>query len=62
MSEDLAKNSAIPRLECPEALAGTAAWLASDDAGFVTGQAVSVSGGLEPALNELFGIALWEAV
>jgi len=46
MSEDLAKNSAIPRLECPEDLAGTAAWLASDDAGFVTGQAVSVSGGL----------------
>jgi NAD(P)-dependent dehydrogenase (short-subunit alcohol dehydrogenase family) len=46
MSEDLAKNSAIPRLECPEDLAGTAAWLASDDAGFVTGQVVSVSGGL----------------
>jgi len=46
MSEDLAKNYAIPMLECPEDLAGTAAWLASDDAGFVTGQAVSVSGGL----------------
>jgi len=46
MSEDLAKNSAIPRLEYTEDLAGTAAWLASDDAGFVTGQAVSVSGGL----------------
>jgi NAD(P)-dependent dehydrogenase (short-subunit alcohol dehydrogenase family) len=46
MSKELAKNSAIPRLETPEDLAGTAAWLASDDAGFVTGQAVSVSGGL----------------
>ena len=46
MSEDLANNSAIPRLEYPEDLAGTAAWLASDDAGFVTGQVVSVSGGL----------------
>jgi NAD(P)-dependent dehydrogenase (short-subunit alcohol dehydrogenase family) len=46
MSKELAKNSAIPRLEYPEDLAGTAAWLASDDAGFVTGQAVSVSGGL----------------
>jgi len=46
MSEELAKNSAIPRLEYPEDLAGTAAWLASDDAGFITGQAVSVSGGL----------------
>jgi NAD(P)-dependent dehydrogenase (short-subunit alcohol dehydrogenase family) len=46
MSEELAKNSAIPRLEYPEDLVGTAAWLASDDAGFVTGQAISVSGGL----------------
>jgi len=46
MSEELAKNSAIPRLEYPEDLAGTAAWLASDDAAFVTGQTVSVSGGL----------------
>jgi NAD(P)-dependent dehydrogenase (short-subunit alcohol dehydrogenase family) len=46
MSEVLAKNSAIPRLEYPEDLVGTVAWLASDDASFVTGQAVSVSGGL----------------
>lgn len=46
MSEQLAQISAIPRLEYPEDLAGTAAWLASDDAAFVTGQAVSVSGGL----------------
>jgi NAD(P)-dependent dehydrogenase (short-subunit alcohol dehydrogenase family) len=46
MSEQLAQNSAIPRLEYPEDLAGTAAWLASDDAAFVTGQNISVSGGL----------------
>lgn len=46
MSEQLAQNSAIPRLEYPEDLAGTAAWLASDDAAFVTGQTISVSGGL----------------
>lgn len=46
MSEELAKVSAIPRLEYPQDLAGTAAWLASDDASFVTGQAISISGGL----------------
>jgi NAD(P)-dependent dehydrogenase (short-subunit alcohol dehydrogenase family) len=46
MSEVLANSSAIPRLEYPEDLAGAAAWLASDDAAFVTGQNISVSGGL----------------
>jgi len=46
MSEQLAQNSAIPRLEYPEDLAGAAAWLASDDAAFVTGQTISVNGGL----------------
>jgi len=46
MSEELARNSAIPRLEYPEDLVGTAAWLASDDAAFVTGQVISVNGGL----------------
>jgi NAD(P)-dependent dehydrogenase (short-subunit alcohol dehydrogenase family) len=46
MSEVLANSSAIPRLEYPDDLAGTAAWLASDDAAFVTGQNISVSGGL----------------
>lgn len=46
MSEELATKSAIPRLEYPEDLVGTAAWLASDDAAFVTGQTISVSGGL----------------
>jgi NAD(P)-dependent dehydrogenase (short-subunit alcohol dehydrogenase family) len=46
MSEVLANSSAIPRLEYPEDLAGAAAWLSSDDAAFVTGQNISVSGGL----------------
>ena len=46
MGKQLAENSAIPRLEYPEDIAGTAAWLASDDAAFVTGQTISVSGGL----------------
>jgi len=46
MSELLAQNSAIPRLEYPEDLVGTVAWLVSDDAAFVTGQTISVSGGL----------------
>jgi NAD(P)-dependent dehydrogenase (short-subunit alcohol dehydrogenase family) len=46
ISEELANNSAIPRLEYPDDLAGAAAWLASDDAAFVTGQNISVSGGL----------------
>jgi NAD(P)-dependent dehydrogenase (short-subunit alcohol dehydrogenase family) len=46
MSEVLANSSAIPRLEYPDDLAGAAAWLASDDAAFVTGQNISVSGGL----------------
>jgi len=46
ITEEFAKNSAIPRPEYPEDLAGTAVWLASDDAEFVTGQNISVSGGL----------------
>jgi NAD(P)-dependent dehydrogenase (short-subunit alcohol dehydrogenase family) len=46
LSKQLAEQSAIPRLEVPEDLVGTAAWLASDDAAFVTGQTISVSGGL----------------
>jgi NAD(P)-dependent dehydrogenase (short-subunit alcohol dehydrogenase family) len=46
MSEALANSSAIPRLEYPDDLAGAAAWLSSDDAAFVTGQNISVSGGL----------------
>jgi NAD(P)-dependent dehydrogenase (short-subunit alcohol dehydrogenase family) len=46
MSRQLAEQSAIPRLEVPEDLVGAAAWLASDDAAFVTGQTISVNGGL----------------
>ncbi|TYB33671.1 MAG: 3-oxoacyl-ACP reductase FabG [Flexistipes sinusarabici] len=46
ISGALANNSAIPRLEYPDDLVGTAAWLASDDAAFVSGQNISVSGGL----------------
>ncbi|BBD79035.1 SDR family NAD(P)-dependent oxidoreductase [Aerosticca soli] len=46
MAKQLAEQSAIPRLEVPEDLVGTAAWLASDDAAFVTGQTVCVNGGL----------------
>jgi len=46
MAKQLAEQSAIPRLEVPEDLVGTAAWLASDDAAFVTGQTICVDGGL----------------
>jgi len=36
----------IPRAGEPEDIASTALWLASDDASFVTGQAIAVDGGL----------------
>jgi NAD(P)-dependent dehydrogenase (short-subunit alcohol dehydrogenase family) len=36
---------AIPRAEVPEDLVGTALFLASDDAGFITGQTIIVDGG-----------------
>lgn len=36
---------AIPRAEVPEDLVGTALFLASDDAGFITGQTIVVDGG-----------------
>jgi NAD(P)-dependent dehydrogenase (short-subunit alcohol dehydrogenase family) len=36
----------IPRAGEPEDIAATALWLASDDASFVTGQAIAVDGGL----------------
>jgi len=41
-------TNAIPlkRLGQPEDLAGMVAFLASDDANFITGQTISVSGGL----------------
>jgi 2-hydroxycyclohexanecarboxyl-CoA dehydrogenase len=41
-------TNAVPfrRLAKPEDIAGAVAFLASDDAGFITGQTLSVSGGL----------------
>jgi 3-oxoacyl-[acyl-carrier protein] reductase len=36
----------LGRVGYPADIAGTAAWLASDDAGYVTGQAIIVDGGL----------------
>jgi NAD(P)-dependent dehydrogenase (short-subunit alcohol dehydrogenase family) len=38
-------SAAIPRIGQPTDIAGAAAWLASDDASYVTGQAISVDGG-----------------
>jgi 2-hydroxycyclohexanecarboxyl-CoA dehydrogenase len=40
-----AKKGPICREGRPEDIAGAVAWLASDDAGFVTGQVISVNGG-----------------
>lgn len=37
---------AIPRLQVPQDLTGTAAFLASDDASFITGQTMAVDGGM----------------
>jgi NAD(P)-dependent dehydrogenase (short-subunit alcohol dehydrogenase family) len=41
----LAAHTALRRNGTPEDLAGTVAWLLSDDAGFVTGQEINVDGG-----------------
>jgi NAD(P)-dependent dehydrogenase (short-subunit alcohol dehydrogenase family) len=41
-----AQGQAIPRVERPEDLSGVLAFLASEDAGFVTGQTIWVDGGL----------------
>ncbi|GGF38083.1 SDR family NAD(P)-dependent oxidoreductase [Subtercola lobariae] len=41
-----AQGQAIPRVEQPEDLAGVLAFLASEDASFVTGQTIWVDGGL----------------
>lgn len=46
---DVVRLQAIPRPEVPEDLVGTIVFLASDDAAFITGQAIVVDGGL--ALN-----------
>ncbi|NMG17191.1 SDR family NAD(P)-dependent oxidoreductase [Aromatoleum bremense] len=37
---------AIPRLQVPQDLTGTATFLASDDASFITGQTIAVDGGM----------------
>jgi NAD(P)-dependent dehydrogenase (short-subunit alcohol dehydrogenase family) len=44
--EDMAAMQALKRSEVPEDLAGVVSFLASDDAGFVTGQTIVVDGGL----------------
>lgn len=41
----LARHAALGRLGAPDDIAKAAAWLASDDADFVTGQAILVDGG-----------------
>ncbi len=43
--EQLLTSQSIKRVEVPEDLVGTAAFLASDDSGFMTGQALTVDGG-----------------
>jgi (S)-1-phenylethanol dehydrogenase len=42
----IAQMQSVKRTEMPEDLAGTVAFLTSDDAGFVTGQTIYVDGGL----------------
>jgi len=44
--ESLRKAIPLGRTGEPEDIAGAVAFLASDDAGFITGQTLSVSGGL----------------
>lgn len=46
IAEGLKRAIPFKRLGTPEDLAGAVAFLASDDAGFITGQVLSVSGGL----------------
>jgi NAD(P)-dependent dehydrogenase (short-subunit alcohol dehydrogenase family) len=45
-AEAWAKKAALRRLGQPEDIARVAAFLASDEAGFITGQAITVDGGL----------------
>jgi 2-hydroxycyclohexanecarboxyl-CoA dehydrogenase len=47
--EALKRQIPLRRLGRPEDVAGAVAFLASDDAGFITGQTLSVSGGLTMA-------------
>ncbi|WP_413990956.1 glucose 1-dehydrogenase [Labrys okinawensis] len=46
MKTVLATNQPIPRAGLPEDVAQAALWLASDEASFVTGQAIAIDGGL----------------
>ena len=45
MFEGFLAEQCIKRTEEPQDLAGTLSWLASEDAGFVTGQTINVDGG-----------------
>ena len=45
MGEDIRNQQAIKRSGLPEEQAATIAFLASDDASFITGQVVNCSGG-----------------
>ena len=47
--EALKRSIPLKRLGQPEDIPGTVAFLASDDAAFITGQTISVSGGLTMA-------------
>jgi 2-hydroxycyclohexanecarboxyl-CoA dehydrogenase len=47
--DSLKRGIPMKRLGRPEDIAGVVAFLASDDAGFITGQTLSVSGGLTMA-------------
>jgi 2-hydroxycyclohexanecarboxyl-CoA dehydrogenase len=49
LGQALARAIPLGRLARPEEIAGAVAFLASDDAGFITGQTLSVSGGLTMA-------------
>lgn len=45
LREAWVKNGPVPRQGEPEDIAGAAAWLVSDEAGYVTGQTIGVNGG-----------------
>ena len=45
MRQDIRNQQAIKRVGKPEEQAATIAFLASDDAGFITGQVINCSGG-----------------
>lgn len=45
LRESLARHAALGRIATPDDIAGAAAWIASGDAGFVTGQTILVDGG-----------------